>query len=160
LWGHDIEGVAELTVALKVPVYAHTDEVDGIVKVTGLSKSDVRPCRSGDKLPLGDAGGLEVTLIHTPGHTPGSQCFLCAGALVAGVTLFIKGCGRVDLPGGDADQLHDSLANKLGKLPGDTMLYPGHNYDAVPAAPLDDVRARNPYLRAGSLAEWRRLFRS
>ena len=107
---------------------------------------------------MGDAGGLEVTLVHTPGHTPGSQCFLCENSLIAGDTLFITGCGRVDLPGGSSEQLHDSLANKLGKLPGDTVLYPGHNYDAVPAAPLDEVRRKNPYFGAGSLAEWRRLF--
>ncbi len=160
LWGHDIEGVAELSARAKVPVYAHVDEVEGIVKVTGLSRTDIRGCRSGDKLPLGVEGGPELTMIHTPGHTPGSQCFLCENSLVAGDTLFITGCGRVDLPGGNSAQLHDSLANKLGKLPNDTILYPGHNYDALPSAPLEDVRRLNPYLRAGSLPEWHRLFGS
>lgn len=158
LWGHDIEGVAELSAKAKIPVYAHADEVEGIMKVTGLAKTDIRATRSGDKLPLGLEGGLDVTMIHTPGHTPGSQCFLCENSLVAGDTLFISGCGRVDLPGGNSDQLHDSLANKLAKLPQDTILYPGHNYDDVPAAPLAEVRRLNPYLRAKSLDEWRRLF--
>lgn len=158
LWGHDIEGVQELVTALSVPVYAHKKEIEGIVQVTGLSRSDIKATESGDKLPLGDLGGLDITLIHTPGHTPGSQCFLCSGALVSGDTLFITGCGRVDLPGGNSDELHDSLANKLGKLPSDTVLYPGHHYDPAPSASLGDVKARNPYFQANSLAGWRRLF--
>ncbi len=155
IWGHDIEGVAELTAKVPMPVYAHVDEIDGIMQMTGLSRSDLRPCRSGDQLEI---GGVSVTAIHTPGHTPGSQCFLCDDALVAGDTLFISGCGRVDLPGGDDAQLYDSLTSKLGKLPASTRLYPGHNYDALPSATLTEVRQRNPYLGAKSLPEWRRLF--
>ena len=158
LWGHDIEGVQELVTALSIPVYAHKNEIEGIVKVTGLSRNDIKATASGDKLPLGAVGGLAVTMIHTPGHTPGSQCFLCDGALVSGDTLFISGCGRVDLPGGNSDELHDSLANKLGKLPPETVLYPGHHYDAAPSASLADVKEKNPYLTAPSLAAWRRLF--
>ncbi len=155
LWGHDIAGVAELIAAQPMPIYAHTDEVAGILHVTGLSKSDVKPCRAGDKLTI---GGVEVTLLHTPGHTPGSQCFLCEGALVSGDTLFLSGCGRTDLPGGNADQLYDSLTNTLGKLPASTVLYPGHHYDPAESAPLATVRQSNPYLQAGSLSEWKRLF--
>ena len=158
LWGHDIEGVAELSTAAGVPVFAHADEVDGIVKVTGLARADIRACRSGDKLPLGPAGGLEVTLVHTPGHTPGSQCFLCEDSLVAGDTLFLSGCGRVDLPGGDSSQLFESLSGTLAKLPAETTLYPGHNYDDQPSATMAQVKRQNPYLRAASPAEWRRLF--
>jgi glyoxylase-like metal-dependent hydrolase (beta-lactamase superfamily II) len=159
LWGHDIEGVAELSAAAKIPVYAHADEVDGICTVTGLARTDVKICRSGDKLPLGAAGGLELTTIHTPGHTPGSQCFLCDGHLISGDTLFLSGCGRVDLPGGSSEQLFESLSTKLAALPEGTMLHPGHNYDDAPHATLADVRRRNPYLRASTLTEWGRLFR-
>lgn len=155
LWGHDIAGVAELAHDLKIPVYAHADELDGIVKVTGLSRQDIKSCQSGDKLQI---GGVDITLIHTPGHTPGSQCFLCEDNLIAGDTLFITGCGRVDLPGGNSEQLFDSLANKLGKLSPATRLYPGHNYDPVEHATLAEVRRVNPYLSANSLANWRQLF--
>jgi glyoxylase-like metal-dependent hydrolase (beta-lactamase superfamily II) len=159
LWGHDIEGVAELQAAAGVPVYAHADEVDGIATVTGLARSDIKACRSGDKLPLGgSAGGLEITAIHTPGHTPGSQCFLCEGRLIAGDTLFLSGCGRVDLPGGSSEQLFESLSTKLAKLPPDTVLYPGHNYDDAPSATMADVARHNPYLSASTPAAWRRLF--
>lgn len=162
LWGHDIEGAAELAAAAKVPVFAHVDEVQGICTVTGLSRTDIKACRSGDTLPLAGPNGppsdLDITLIHTPGHTPGSQCFLCAGHLLAGDTLFLSGCGRVDLPGGNSSQLFDSLSNKLGKLPDTTVLYPGHHYDEAASAALGQVKRQNPYLRASTPLEWQRLF--
>jgi len=154
LWGHDIEGVAELTGKIGGPVYAHVDEVDGIAKITGLSKTDLTPTRSGDVLTL---GGCRITMLHTPGHTPGSQCFLCDDRLVAGDTLFISGCGRVDLPGGSAEQLFESLNKKLATLPAATILYPGHHYDPAHSMPLADVKRQNPYLAAGSLNEFLRF---
>lgn len=158
LWGHDIEGVAELSHNANIPVHVHKDELDGIMKVTGLSKTDCKVCHGGDVLRVGD---VELTLIHTPGHTPGSQCFLARDAsgqsLISGDTLFISGCGRVDLPGGNSEQLYDSLTTKIAALPADAMLYPGHNYDSEPALPLGEVRKLNPYLNIKSLADWQRL---
>ncbi len=155
LWGHDIQGVAELVGTLNVPVYAHKNEVEGLIKVTGISRSDIKPSDSGDKVAC---GAHEITLIHTPGHTPGSQCFLCHKSLVSGDTLFISGCGRVDLPGGDSEKLYESLSTKLAKIPGDTILFPGHHYDSEPSAPLAQVRQKNPYLHATSLAHWKQMF--
>lgn len=146
LWGHDIQGVAELVADLGVPVHAHTDEVGGILHVTGLARSDVKAHRSGDKLQL---GGVDITLIHTPGHTPGSQCFLCANRLVTGDTLFLSGCGRVDLPGGDGRKLQESLET-LASLPQATIVYPGHHYDPPPHLPLSEVLRINPYLRSAA----------
>ncbi|MBM4253426.1 MAG: MBL fold metallo-hydrolase [Deltaproteobacteria bacterium] len=154
IWGHDIQGIAELMATKHVPVYVQAEEAEGIVKVTGVSRNDLKICRSGDKI---DIGGVAIKVIHTPGHTPGSQCFLCEDRLISGDTLFISGCGRVDLPGGNADQLYDSLSNKLAKLPADTILLPGHNYDPEPSATMADVKARNPYLQAASLAAWRQV---
>ena len=69
-----------------------------------------------------------ISVIHTPGHTPGSCCFLFNGNVFTGDTLFISACGRVDLPRSDGKQLALSLA-KLSKLPGDTKVYPGHSYN-------------------------------
>jgi glyoxylase-like metal-dependent hydrolase (beta-lactamase superfamily II) len=146
LWGHDIQGVAELVAAAPVPVYAHADEAEGLMKVTGLSRSDLKLSRGGDKLRL---GGVEVTLLHTPGHTPGSQCFLCESRLVSGDTLFISGCGRTDLPGGSGEQLAQSLGT-LARLPSDTVLYPGHHYDPQESLPLGQVMRLNPYLKAAA----------
>lgn len=154
LWGHDIEGVAELIGKVPMPVYAHQDEVDGILKVTGLSRTDVKPLTGGDTLAL---GGIKLKAIHTPGHTPGSQCFLCEEHLISGDTLFISGCGRVDLPGGDPAKLYESLTTKIATLPPTTMLHPGHHYDPEEQLPLGDVAKRNPFLKAESLATWRRM---
>jgi hydroxyacylglutathione hydrolase len=98
---------------------------------------------AGDVVELGD---VSIQLIHTPGHTPGSQCFLVRNRLVAGDTLFIDACGRVDLPGGDPNQMEESLRT-LAKLPGDVVLHPGHDYGATPTATIADQRNTNPYIR-------------
>lgn len=155
LWGHDIQGVAELTSKIDIPVYVNKHEADGVATVTGIGKSILHHCDSGDCL---EVGGMRLTTIHTPGHTPGSQCFLIEGNLISGDTLFINGCGRVDLPGSSATQMYESLTTKLAKLPGDTILYPGHNYDEVPHAPMAEVRQTNEYLQIASLKDWQRIF--
>ena len=154
LWGHDIEGVAELVGRAGVPVYCDKHECEGIITVTGLSKTDLKPLASGAVIRVGD---VDVTAIHTPGHTPGSQCYLIGNSLVAGDTLFLSGCGRVDLPGGSSDQMYESVNTKLKKLPADTILYPGHNYGGA-SATMGHVVKTNPYLQVGTLAEWRRMF--
>ncbi len=155
LWGHDIQGVAELCRQKSLPIYANIKEIDGLVQVTGLSRNDFKPCRGGDTIEI---GGVKITTIHTPGHTPGSQCFLCESNLVSGDTLFLTGCGRVDLPGGNGEELYDSLVNKISVLPKNTVVYPGHHYDPKEHATLEEVKEMNPYLNARSLADWRARF--
>jgi len=76
------------------PVYIHETEKNNVP----IALSAIKPTKSGDKIQV---GGVEIEFIHTPGHTPGSQCFYVQGNLVSGDTLFINGCGRTDLPGGD-----------------------------------------------------------
>jgi hydroxyacylglutathione hydrolase len=137
-------GVAELV--SKTPaarIHVHKIEADGLKKITGLSESDMVRHDGGDLIALGD---VSIQLIHTPGHTPGSQCFLVRNRLVAGDTLFIDACGRVDLPGGDPEQMNESLRT-LSKLPDDVVLHPGHDYGAVPTATLAEQKRTNPYLR-------------
>ena len=156
-WGHHIPGVAELHGALGVKVYAHADEVEGVMKVTGLAKNDFHICRGGDSLELGAEGeGIRIKLIHTPGHTPGSQCLLCESKLLSGDTLFISGCGRVDLPGGDGAKLYESLRT-ISALPDDTLVMPGHHYDPQEAAPLQFLKRVNPYLKEASVEGFRSL---
>ncbi len=75
-------------------------------------------------------GGIDVTLLHTPGHTPGSQCFLVDGRLVAGDTLFLEGCGRTDLPGSNPADMAQSL-RRLAEVPDETILFPGHRYSVA-----------------------------
>ena len=120
--GIDIEGVTELLDKCKAKVVVQKSEAEFL---KGLSPSDLIKAESGDKI---DVGGMEIQLLHTPGHTPGSQCFLVDDRIVSGDTLFIGACGRVDLPGGNAEQLYYSLTQKLMALPDDTILFPGHNY--------------------------------
>ena len=77
-----------------------------------------------------NVGDMPVRIIHTPGHTPGSLCFLAGEKLISGDTLFIGSCGRVDLPGSNPEDLYYSLNDKLKNLPEETVLYPGHNYSS------------------------------
>ena len=152
LMGHNIEGPAELLErGHKVKIYIHKSEADFVPQVCGLSKTDLTLTEAGDDLMV---GGQQIKFIHTPGHTPGSQCFLVNGNLVSGDTLFIGGCGRVDLPGSDPAQMYDSLNNKLKALPDDTVLYPGHNYSPVPVSTLGDEKKTNPYMRFARLEDF------
>lgn len=154
IFGHTIAGLAELMSLRPVKVHVNEFESEGVKQVTGLSENDLATHRGGDELAIGD---LKVKLLHTPGHTPGSQCFLASGALVSGDTLFIGGCGRVDLPGSDPEAMYHSLTQVLAKLPAATNLYPGHNYASRPVSTIGDEQQENHYLRIRSLEDWRRL---
>ena len=149
--GHSVEGIAELMNLKPVKVYANKHEADGVKKVTEISDSDLVKVESGDTLKLGP---IEVEFLHTPGHTPGSQCFRIKNTLVSGDTLFINGCGRVDLPGSNSDDMFASM-RKLADLPDDTLLLPGHNYGHVPNATLGETKEMNPYLRMDDIETWR-----
>jgi glyoxylase-like metal-dependent hydrolase (beta-lactamase superfamily II) len=90
-----------------------------------------------------DVDGLKLTVIHTPGHTPGSVCFYVNGVLFAGDTLFAGSIGRTDLPGGDYDQEMGSIVERLLALPDDTIVLPGH----MDQTTVGQERQRNPYVR-------------
>ena len=143
--GQSIPGAADLlerNVAAKT--WLHKAEADYAARIAGLSRSDLVLTDGTEELAL---GRLRIRFLHTPGHTPGSQCFLVDGRLISGDTLFIGSCGRVDLPGSDPRQLYDSLVNKLKRLPDETVLYPGHNYAARPTSTIGDEKANNLYMR-------------
>ena len=151
--GQSIAGVTELLAKNPVKVYAHREEAGGVRRVTGISESDLVKVDSGDKLAV---GMVEIEFLHTPGHTPGSQCFRIKNTLVSGDTLFIDGCGRVDLPGSDTEQMYHSL-QKLKALPDDTLLLPGHNYSNVPVATMGETKQVNAYLAVKDLPTWRQI---
>jgi len=153
---NNVEGVVELMAENPVKVYANKLEADGLKKVTGISHSDIAKVESGDTLKVGD---IEIEFLHTPGHTPGSQCFRIKQTLVSGDTLFINGCGRVDLPGSDVDDMYHSI-QKLASLPDDTLLLPGHNYSDVPHATLAETKQQNVYMRIPDLDSWRMMLQS
>lgn len=147
IFGIGISGLAELEEKNPCRVHVHKLEAAGVRKVTGLSASDLAEHDSGDKIRV---GGIEIELLHTPGHTPGSCCFRLKNALIAGDTLFLEGCGRVDLPGGDPEQMRLTLTQRLSTIPGDVELYPGHAYGGE-HAPMSEVRRTNPYLQASEI---------
>ncbi|MAI42150.1 MAG: MBL fold metallo-hydrolase [Candidatus Azotimanducaceae bacterium] len=150
---NNVPGVADLMEKCLTKVYSNKLEADGLKKVTGISDSDIVKVESGDTLKIGD---VEVQFLHTPGHTPGSQCFKIKKTLVSGDTLFINGCGRVDLPGSNVDDMYNSL-QKLASLPQDTILLPGHNYGHIPHATIEETIQHNPYMRISSLESWRMM---
>lgn len=151
MFGFTIQGAARLVQRAGVKLHCHRIEAEGIRKVTGLSTSDLDVHDSGDKLKVGD---IELEWLHTPGHTPGSSCFRLKDALVSGDTLFLQGCGRVDLPGGDSEQMYETLTRRLASLPDDMMLYPGHAYGGQ-HAPMGTVRRINPYMQVRDLKTWK-----
>jgi glyoxylase-like metal-dependent hydrolase (beta-lactamase superfamily II) len=154
MMGFSLPGLAELLAIKQVPVHVNTTEADWVARTTEVSASDLIRHDHDDLLEVGAIG---IRLLHTPGHTPGSQCFLLDDRLVAGDTLFLQGCGRTDFPGGDAEAIYHSLQS-LAALPGDPVVFPGHQYSAEPQAPLSEVRSSNMVFRASSLAEFRSMF--
>ena len=97
-----------------MPIHVQADEVPWVERTTGVGASDLVGHHSGEVLRVGDVG---IELIHTPGHTPGSQCFLVDGRLVAGDTLFLEGCGRTDFPGSDPLAMYESIHTRLARVP-------------------------------------------
>jgi glyoxylase-like metal-dependent hydrolase (beta-lactamase superfamily II) len=150
--GFSIEGITRLMELRPVPVHVNSHEAEWVKEVTGISNSDLRQHEGGDHIQIGN---VEVKFIHTPGHTPGSQCFLVDDNLVSGDTLFIGGCGRVDLPGSDPEQMYYSLTQVLAKLPDQTVLYPGHDYaPSATTSTIGDEKRSNFYLKMKSLDDW------
>ncbi len=152
LLGWQVEGLGRLLENQPVKVHVNKHEADGVRAVSGLSASDLELHSGGDVI---EVGGLSLTVLHTPGHTPGSQCFLFGANLISGDTLFIRGCGRVDLPGGNPDQMYYSLTQVLAKLPENTTLHPGHHYSEERISSIGAEVRQNPYLRIDSLESWR-----
>jgi hydroxyacylglutathione hydrolase len=139
MMGYSIEGIDELLEHVDCPVHIQADEREWVQKQTSVTDEHLITHASGDVLRVGD---VEITLLHTPGHTPGSQCFLVEGRLVAGDTLFLEGCGRTDLPGSNAAQMMESL-RRLALVPDETILFPGHRYSVASSATMELVKQTN-----------------
>ena len=153
MMGFELKGLAELLERVSVPVHVNSQEAQFVSRITGIPMSDLTSHEHGDKVGV---GAIDIELLHTPGHTPGSQCFLLDGRLVAGDTLFLEGCGRTDFPGGDSDEIFRSL-QKLAQLPGDPTVFPGHWYSLEPSASLSEVKRSNYVYRVANLEQWRTL---
>jgi glyoxylase-like metal-dependent hydrolase (beta-lactamase superfamily II) len=139
MMGYEIAGIAGLLEHVDCPIHVQADEVEWIVRTTGVTADQLAAHRSGDVVQVGD---VTIELLHTPGHTPGSQCFLVDAKLVSGDTLFLDGCGRTDLPGSDPQLMVESL-RRLARVDDDVLLYPGHRYSPASCATMAAVKASN-----------------
>ncbi|MFT7476340.1 MAG: hydroxyacylglutathione hydrolase [Verrucomicrobiales bacterium] len=155
MMGLQVAGAAELLAEKNVPLHIQADEADFVKEVTGLGDADLVQHDGSDSIMV---GAVPIELLHTPGHTPGSQSFLVANRLVAGDTLFLQGCGRTDLPGGDPAQLYESLTNVLSRVPDDAILFPGHQYSPESSATMGDTRAQNMVFAPTSAEQWLGMF--
>ncbi len=145
LYGIPVAGVAELVRDGLGPVHVHQDDELLLRQRCGLAVGDTVSHQDGARIRV---GAVEIELIHTPGHSPGSACFRIGDLLLTGDTLFIQGCGRVDLPGSDPGEMFESLTRTLATLPGHLVVYPGHDYGGA-SATLAQVRSSNYALRMG-----------
>ncbi len=139
MMGYDIAGITGLLERVSCPIHVQRDEIPWVLRSSGVTSDHLVAHDSADVVKVGE---IEIQLVHTPGHTPGSQCFLVEGRLVSGDTLFLDGCGRTDLPGSDASLMVESL-NRLAKVDDDIVLYPGHRYSIASSATMGAVKESN-----------------
>ncbi|WP_268541955.1 hydroxyacylglutathione hydrolase family protein [Candidatus Nitrosotenuis cloacae] len=139
--------------------FDHTIGNDAMAKQTGAKivqyktseiKHDV-DVSEGDKIKFGNS---ELAVIHTPGHSKDSMCLVGDGKIFSGDTLFVGTCGRVDLPGGDARELYNSLVNVLRKMDDSLVMYPGHNYGPTPTSTLGAQKKMNFVMQPRSEQEF------
>ncbi len=154
MMGANIDGIATLLEKTDIPIHVQELEAQWIMRTTGVSANHLHQHQPGDTVKVGD---IEICLVHTPGHTPGSQCFLVDNRLVAGDTLFLEGCGRTDLPGSNPDQMFESLQT-LAALPDQTVVYPGHRYSDPSSGKLSEVRQTNYVFKPKTKADWLQWF--
>jgi glyoxylase-like metal-dependent hydrolase (beta-lactamase superfamily II) len=141
-----VGGVPGLVKKLSIPVYLSKFEAPYYTP----DCSELR--RTGDREVI-HIGDIAIECLHTPGHTPGGQCFLAQGNLMTGDTLFIDAVGRTDFPGGNAAELYESL-QKIKTLPDRTMIWPGHNYGQQPNATLGELKVSNPFLACRTMNDF------
>ena len=134
-----VGAVKELAAETQCEVYIHPDDLTMPPMMTAGALYYTRTYTEGSRLKL---AGLDIAVLHTPGHTPGSVCLLCDTTILSGDTLFRGSCGRTDLPGGDWATISKSL-NRLAALEGNFWILPGHG----PSSTLRDEKKYNPYMR-------------
>lgn len=143
--------------------HSHHDHINGISEVLAHSDAQLHLMKAeaqfwgealdlptlhhgGDVIRLGDT---EIRAMHTPGHTPGSACYHVGNELITGDTLFVFGCGRCDLRGGDPEQMHATLQDMADYFPSDTIIRPGHNYAIRETSTMQEQVEGNPFLHFG-----------
>ncbi len=100
--------------------------------------------KEGDVIQVGK---VKLKVLHTPGHSPGGICLYLDGMVFTGDTLFVGAVGRTDFPGCSWEALESSIRNKLYTLPGETVVFPGHNYGTRPTSTIQQEKRHNAYVR-------------
>jgi glyoxylase-like metal-dependent hydrolase (beta-lactamase superfamily II) len=149
-FGITAEGAAEVRKTTGCAIHAHRAEAPWLAEWAKIPESELTLFDADEELTLGK--GVGARCVHSPGHTPGSTCYLVTdgsgkpGALFTGDVLFVGACGRVDLPGSDPLEMKRTLLERLAALPPETIAYPGHDYGPRPTSTLAEERRSNPYL--------------
>ena len=148
--------------------HSHNDHINGIDELLNhydaqvhLLKSEanfwgkelVKPSlhHGGDQIKVGQT---EIEVMHTPGHTPGSACYRIDDDLITGDTLFVFGCGRCDLHGGDPEQMFNTLKRFKSDLPNEIVIHPGHNYATQKSSTLKEEVEGNPFMHFTKVDEF------
>ena len=148
--------------------HSHADHINGVEDVLEVCDAQVHMLKveavfsnrfqkfatlhyGGDVIMLGET---KIEVLHTPGHTPGSACFHIGGELITGDTLFVFGCGRCDLAGGDANQMFNTLNKLKQEMPKSMVIHPGHNYADRTTSTLEEQIEGNPFLHFDKSAEF------
>ncbi|HEX9547070.1 MAG TPA: MBL fold metallo-hydrolase [Acidimicrobiales bacterium] len=154
MMSYSIQGVSDVLKTQPVQVHVNRNEAEWVRRTAGISATDLVAHDSGDVI---EVGAIPIKLLHTPGHTPGSQCFLVDGMLVSGDTLFLEGCGRTDLPGSDPEAMYESLQH-LASLPDDTAVFPGHRYSPQSAGTMEAIKQINYVYKPRNKEAWLTMF--
>ncbi len=153
LMGFDVPGLKEMCELIEGPVHVHAKEADILSSLTGVPKERLVVREEGDVIEVGQ---VRISVLHTPGHSPGSISLLAGDNVMTGDVLFVGACGRLDLPGADPREMFHSL-RKLAKLPPKTVVLPGHDYGTAPQSTIEEEARSNPYMQADSEDEWLRM---
>jgi hydroxyacylglutathione hydrolase len=148
-----IMGNAAMAKKTGAKIVIHEDDADTMVQTPSevLKMFRATPSPSADILVKdGDiirVGSVELKVLHTPGHTPGGMSLYTDGMVFTGDTLFVGAVGRTDFPGSSWEVMETAIRKKLYVLPGDTIVYPGHNYGSTPSSTIQNERRHNSFVR-------------
>lgn len=162
----DVDAIVKKAAELAIKVtdilltHSHHDHINGIEGLLNHGDAEVHLLKpeyefwqhqldkpslhhGGDELSLGDT---TIKMLHTPGHTPGSACYQLGNEVITGDTLFVFGCGRCDLSGGNPEDMFHTLKNMKQRLPEDMLIHPGHNYSVKKTCTLGEQIEGNPFM--------------